>query len=909
MSIYTDLQILKKKGDYCSQRLFAELNFAWQFDKVFQCNAQADIANVARKVAQADIVTQKDVEYAEKTLAKLSDAIKKFTVIAVAHSHIDMNWMWRYDETVSVTLSTFRTILNFMKEYDDFTFSQSQASVYKIVEKYDPEMLEEIKTRVKQGRWEPVVTSWVEPDKNLPNGETLARHILYSKRYIAKLLDYPIDKLNLDFEPDTFGHNANVPQILAQGGVKYYYHCRGYDKEHIYRWRKADSEVLVYREPLWYNAEITYDDLSYLPKFAKDNNITTCLKVYGVGDHGGGPTRRDIQRLLDMMSWPLLPKIKFGSYGEFFAYLDSVRDNFAVVQGELNNFSAGCYTTQTRIKRMNKTCENQLFEAEYFNTISHRLGGYKYDATSFEEAWEKLLFNNFHDILPGSGTINTREHAMGTYQDCLAIASSRKSLALNAIAGQIDTSKYLTADNYDNNSLSEGAGVGYNHLENNFGTTDRGCGKQRIFHLFNSAEVEISTPHIVTVWDYPDDLTDVEFVHDGKVIPSQLLDTSPVFYWGHLYQRFALDVAVPAFGYVTVVLRPKTDGDFAFPFPNFPRLDARNNFVLENQHLRAEFDTESCALKKLVDKRSGKTIIDKPSAFFRLIKEDASKEMTAWMIGRYAAITNLLQNAVVRPCDYVSEGLIKQLIYEMPFGNSKLFVTVKLENNSAALKYECRCDFREVGEPHVSVPNLSLYIPCEVTDGKYVSGIAFGSVERPIGDFDMPSSNGVFVKTHSGNFGLISNSKYGFRVTENYLQMTVVRNSYEPDPLPDFGLTEFDFALVVADSFEQLSVAAKQYAHPCCSLSRPAAAGNLTENGSFVQVNGASVSAIKVSEKNDGIIVRLFDVKDNAEIATKFDITQAWICDLQEKETHQLNVSDNRLKIQKTNEILTIKIK
>lgn len=908
MSIYTDLKQLKKKSDYNSQRLFAELNFAWQFDKTYNCGAEADIEKLARKAALAEVTTKQDVENAEKALSELGKSIKKLDVLAVAHAHIDMNWMWRFDETVNITLSTFRTILNFMKEYEGFTFAQSQASVYKIVEQYDHEMLQEIKRYIKQGRWEPTVAAWVEPDKNMPSGETLSRHLLYSKQYVSKLLDYPIEKLNLDFEPDTFGHNANVPQILAQGGVKYYYHCRGYEGEHIYRWRKGENEVLVYREPVWYNAEITYDDFSYIPQFAKKYNITTLLKVYGVGDHGGGPTRRDIERLIDMMSWPLMPNIKFGTYAQYFGYLDGIRNQFAIVEGELNNFSAGCYTTQTRIKRMNKTCENQLYEAEYFNAMSDRLGGYKYDGAKFAEAWEKLLFNNFHDILPGSGTADTREHAMGTYQECLATAASRKSLALSSIAKKIDTSKYIV--DVDANSVSEGAGGGYNHLLNDFGCADRGCGKQRIFHLFNSAETATATPHTVTVWDYPDDLNDAEFVHNGKVIPAQLLDAEPVFYWGHLYQRFAIDVPIQPFGYATVVLRPKENGDFAYPFPTFPRLDARDSFVLENQYLRAEFDTQSCALRKLIDKRNGKTVIDKQSAYFRLITEDATKEMTAWMIGRYNDVEDLTRKSIVRPRDYVTGKLIQSLTCEIPFGNaSKLFVTVKLENNSTALKYECKCDFREVGAPHVSVPNLSLYIPCKPIDNKYLSGIAFGNVERSVGDYDMPSINGVFVKTASGNFGVISNSKYGFRVTEDYLQMTVARNSYEPDPLPDFGLLEFDFALAVVDDFEQLSVIAKRYAHPCSSVTLPAAKSELPENGSLIEINGASVSSIKISEKGDGIIARLYQSTKEIRIKTKFDISDAYLCDLQENETKQLKAKNNTVTLPQSDGIVTIKIK
>lgn len=122
----------------------------------------------------------------------------------------------------------------------------------------------------------------------------MARHLLYTRNYLSKLLDIDKESLNIDFEPDTFGHAENGPEILSQGGVKYYYHCRGYHKEHIYRWRApSGTEVLVYREPVWYNDELArYDSLGFVPSFCKEYGITKTMKFYGVGDHGGGPTRK-----------------------------------------------------------------------------------------------------------------------------------------------------------------------------------------------------------------------------------------------------------------------------------------------------------------------------------------------------------------------------------------------------------------------------------------------------------------------------------------------------------------------------------------------------------------------------------------------------------------------------------------
>jgi alpha-mannosidase len=131
-----------------------------------------------------------------------------------------MNWMWSWQETVAATLATFRTMLTLMEEYPGFTFSQSQASVYHLVEKYDPEMMEEIKKRIKEGRWEVTASAWVETDKNMPCTESLLRHIRYTRDYLETTWGVDPASLNIDFSPDTFGHSAHIPEIDGYGGVQ-----------------------------------------------------------------------------------------------------------------------------------------------------------------------------------------------------------------------------------------------------------------------------------------------------------------------------------------------------------------------------------------------------------------------------------------------------------------------------------------------------------------------------------------------------------------------------------------------------------------------------------------------------------------------------------------------------------------
>ena len=281
------LSMKSKTSGYWSERILSQLGYGFKLSQANE-NRYHGLINDAvelldKRLDEEGAITKPAAMEAESMISGLSETAKDFKIICAAHAHIDMNWMWNYAETVAVTPDTFRTMLDLMREYPDFTFSQSQASVYRIVEEYDPCMLDEIKARVKEGRWEVTASTWVETDKNMPSGESLARHILYTKKYLSRLLDICPDSLKIDFEPDTFGHNRNVPEILANGGVKYYYHCRGYDRYNIYKWRSPSGKhILVYREPFWYNAEINPSMALYVPEFCAKYGLDTMLKVYGV---------------------------------------------------------------------------------------------------------------------------------------------------------------------------------------------------------------------------------------------------------------------------------------------------------------------------------------------------------------------------------------------------------------------------------------------------------------------------------------------------------------------------------------------------------------------------------------------------------------------------------------------------
>ena len=646
--------LLKTETGYWPSRVIHQIAYAHELSKLAGGMYDGLIDESIQRLAtahQADqTVTKTAAQAVEALLLPLSSAAKRYRMICAGHAHIDMNWMWRWDETVSITLDTFRTVLDLMNDYPSFTFSQSQASVYRIVEEYAPQMLEEIRQRVKEGRWEVTASTWVETDKNMPNGESLARHILYTRRYLQQLLGLASESFNFDFEPDTFGHNRNVPEILASGGVRYYYHCRGGQDDELYRWKAPSGrEILVYREPLWYLGYIDPGMALYAPSFCEKYGLTTMLKVYGVGDHGGGPTRRDLERIIDMNTWPVFPRIQFGTFREYFAEVEPAAGRLPEVQGELNFVFTGCYSSQSRIKKANRLGEAALNQAETYAALAAVHAGHRYPVDAFAAAWKQLLFNQFHDIIPGSGVIDTREYALGHFQEALATASSQSRLALRALAQAEGAAPNALADDL-RQSIAEGAGVGFGVEEFRLAQVSRGGGERRVFHIANPAPWPRNEVVEVVVWDWDGEVERILFKDaNGKPLPHQVLDRGFNPYWGHNYLRALVALDLPAAGITSCILERSQDILDNLRFPLDPRVELPDTYILENEHIQAVFDTQNCALKSLVEKTSGEALVSpaRPAAF-RLIQEEDLKGMTAWVVGRYMHVEPLARQCA---CD------------------------------------------------------------------------------------------------------------------------------------------------------------------------------------------------------------------------------------------------------------------
>lgn len=358
----------------------------------------------------------------------------------IGHSHIDAAWLWPWTDSADLVLTTFRSALDRIQETPGFRYSHSSMAHYRWVQEADPRMFQEILGRIREGRWE-VVGGWpVEPDCNIPSTESFARHCLYGKRFSEQALNTNVD---IGFNPDSFGHAAGLPTILKHAGYKYYVFMRPQEHEmdlpRLFWWEGPDgSRVMAFRIYGSYdwNAEHIRDAAAHIfPAGFNDGAF-----FLGVGDHGGAVTKAQIQQILSMRNDDSLPELRWSTLHEFFASIESSPSlkSLPVVKGDLQHHSRGCYSACGEEKYQNRRAEHQLFTAESVALVTSLSYDRTYPVTRFADAWNRVLFNQFHDILAGTSLFSDYQNARDGLGYACEIALESRHSDLETIAKQVD---------------------------------------------------------------------------------------------------------------------------------------------------------------------------------------------------------------------------------------------------------------------------------------------------------------------------------------------------------------------------------------------------------------------------------------------------------------------------------------
>ena len=408
------------------------------------------------------------------------------TIRLIGNAHLDPIWLWRWQEGCGEVLQTFRSALDRLKEYDDFVFTCSSAAYYKWVEDIDPEMFEEIKAMVKKGRWVPVNGWWVQPDCNMPSGESFARQALYSQLYYKEKFG-KICKTG--YNVDSFGHSAFLPQFLTKAGMTgYVMHRPGTHEnneipENLFWWDSADgSRIMTYRIPDGYGGSGKNALDSKMQDMEERANETGhgMMLFYGVGNHGGGPTKGDIEYLKANLRREGFNDLEFSSPDDFFEELMTQPLDLPSWDDELQHHASGCYSATSLVKELNRKSENLLAAAEKWDTISSIVADSKAETEEFKKAWREVCFNQFHDILCGCSIREAYEDVKETEGYAQAIGSKAYNNAVLRIARKIDT----WIDGVDKAVLMENTS---NHVA-------LGNGYPRPVVVFNPYSYEIEIP-------------------------------------------------------------------------------------------------------------------------------------------------------------------------------------------------------------------------------------------------------------------------------------------------------------------------------------------------------------------------------------------------------------------------------
>jgi len=772
-------------------------------------------------------------------MARLEPAARTLradTVDLMGNSHIDAAWLWRWPETVDVVRNTWRSATKLMAKYPEATYAASAGAYYEWLEEYEPELLSEIQELVRRGRWEPVGGWWVEPDVNVPSGEALVRQALYGQRTFQRLFGAPA---RVAWIPDTFGYAWTLPQIFRGSGFEYFVtqKLRWNDTDtwtadrNLFWWEGRDGTRILTYVPYGYSHHLEEDRLGAQWIASRDSTAGGRMMVlYGVGDHGGGPTQEMMDRRRALERVPTYPPLVGDLPHASLARME--RDGGAsapVISDELYlEYHRGVFTSQARTKAWNRRLEGLLGAAEvaaaHASTLDPGDAWYNYPRGALDEAWKKTLFNQFHDILPGSGIGPIYEDAEADYREAERLASVALERAGERVASALDT-----------RPPEEGA---------------------RAWVVLNPSGRDRSGT-VAVPWSGP-----APRVLDGEgaTLASALRGDT---------LRFRVR-DVPATG-GKVVFLAEAEGGAGDPRPGgAPRpTDAAaapatiGPVVLENAALRVTVDAATGELSSVYDKARGREVLLPGGGGNRLATmEDRPLQWDAWNIddvdGPWDAVADTVRiGAPVRDALGVSVEVLRA------DRHGRYVQRLELPGDEARMDVETdalwRADHRL----------LKASFPLAVGADSVWAEIPYGAIARPsvpltrkdTARYETPMQRWVDASAGGWGVGLVNDSKYGYDVRGDTVRLTLLKAASWPDPEADRGPQRFRYSLVVhAGDWRSgaTEAVADDVGRPLRAVAVPRHEGAGRAAG-LVRVEGAELGALKVAEEGSDLVLRIVE--------------------------------------------------
>ena len=839
------------------------------------------------------------LEKAHKLLLELKPDLQATSVRLSGNAHIDAAWLWPWTETVDVVRRTFGTALQLMHEYPQYTYTQSAAAYNQWMEEKYPSLHQQIVDRVKEGRWEMVGGMWVEPDLNMPDGESLVRQLLIGKRYFKERFGVDV---RIGWNPDSFGYNWQLPQIYKKSGIDYFVTQKMAWNDtnplplKLFWWQSPDgSRVLTYF-PHDYVNDIDPVRISSDIAIARRLNpgAPVMMHLFGIGDHGGGPTRSMLDSGLHWASPErVIPEMKFGKAQDFFSDIETKLDtqhaptwNYQVMasgnarlpeppEGQLAlpvwndelyfEYHRGVMTTQANHKRNMRESEEQLLNAEKYSSLAW-LFGMPYPHSSLTEAWQKTLFNQFHDLAAGSGIGVIYTDSQRDYDVVRWTTEEATAGALRTISAEVRTA----------NAASGMPVMLVNPLA--WSRTDL-------------ATFEVQMPSApkagLSVLDT-----------QGRPLPFQVLskDSST-----HTYRLLVEARDVPSLGYE--VLHVASGGNSA-------STDLKaNGLTLENSLLRVTVDPHTGCITSLYQKRTNFESVATGGCGNELQAfKDTPKDYDAWNIDAdfEKQVTRLDKADSV---ELTEKGPVRATIrIARTWQNSRFVQDISLYAGLERVDVTNNIDWHET---HVL---LKAAFPLAASGPQATYEIPYGSIERPTtrnnsweaAKFEVPALRWADLGDGSHGFSLINESKYGYDAKGNVLRLSLLRSPTWPDPEADRGHHQFSYSLYphVGDWKQALTVRhGYEFNYKLRASQVEAHEGTLPAQHSFVGIAGDNVvlTALKKAEDSDALLLRLYEWAGktaDVQISLPEGASDVALTNLMEKaESTKLSVANNQVTI------------
>ncbi|MCL1888155.1 MAG: hypothetical protein FWF96_04725 [Kiritimatiellaeota bacterium] len=798
----------------------------------------------------------------------------------IGNAHLDPIWLWRWQEGYAEVKATFASAIERMKEYPEFIFTCSSAQYYKWVEENCPPLFEEVKKFVKNGQWKIVGGWWTQSDTNIPGGEGLARHALYSQRYFLEKFGV---MAKVGYNVDSFGHSASLPQILKKSGMDYYVFKNpgNADFPWLFRWVGHDgSEVVTYRIRRDYSCWDGYPTTrgergGYLRwkagdhmKTAEENN-QDFMCFFGVGNHGGGPTIAHIETIKKLRDEYGADRVLFSTPEQYFASVDAAA--LPVYAKELNHAARGGYSANADIKKFNRRAEHRLLEAETFNVLSHQLTGCDLMTRRLAQAWENVMLIHFHDAICGVSVKPAYPDMCEFFGETLSAAGKVANHSLQKISWGINTQKApeIRKDKDDDLRIWEKDGLGAPLV------------------VFNPLSWDVEIPIDVNktvrkVEDASGNRLDIQHIKGWH--PQWEFDKWHTLFYGK----------IPAMGYAVFWIYR------AFDVPDaWPDMLGKDPLVLENDHVRVEFEKHTGHIKRYFDKTNNVELLRSRGAVPQVFDEYYDNNWSSNQTERMARFSDA---AIER----LEDGPLRQRVrVTSVYNRSELRQDFILHRDSGDLEIRGRLVWLE----RHKMLKIAFQINADDVTATYET--PYGCVTRGGSDGEVCGGRWMDVTGvldgKAVSLAILNDCKYGHELAGNDARMTVVRSPLHSDGNPkerdeaceftDIGLHEFTCKVVPGVNQKDRARAiqkAFELNMPVTQIFETYHEGPLpqTYKGIEVSANNVLVTALKESEDGAAWVLRCYEtvgretpVKINVHMlgrtleftAKKFEVKTVWL--------------------------------